>query len=117
MIVADASALIAFLDADDEHHERAISAFIDVDQFFVHPITLAEVLVHPARHGQATGVMARLAAIGMAMSPAPLDPLALAGLRASSRLKMPDCIVVVTARYHGLPLLTFDDRIRRAVAE
>ena len=51
LIVADASALIAYLNPGDAHHADAVQGLIDVDQFVVHPVTLAEVLVHPARSG------------------------------------------------------------------
>ena len=51
LIVADASALIAYLNPRDAHHADAVQGLIDVDQFVVHPVTLAEVLVHPARSG------------------------------------------------------------------
>ena len=54
MIVLDASALIAHLDADDAQHERAVERMIELAE---HPlgcssITLAEVLVGPARAGR-----------------------------------------------------------------
>lgn len=49
LIVADASALIAYLNPGDAHHADAVQGLIDVDQFVVHPVTLAEVLVHPAQ--------------------------------------------------------------------
>jgi predicted nucleic acid-binding protein len=51
VIVLDASVLIAYLDAEDAEHRRAESLLareID-DQFAANPLTLAEVLVGPAR--------------------------------------------------------------------
>ena len=43
LIVVDASALIAYLDAEDTHHDDAMPSLIAVDRFVVHPVTLAEV--------------------------------------------------------------------------
>jgi predicted nucleic acid-binding protein len=115
--VVDASVLIAYLDPNDVHHADAVEALVAVDQLTVHPLTLAEVLVHPTRQGVAATVLATLTAIGLVVSPLPIDPLALARLRVKSGLKMPDCVVVATATAHGLMVLTFDERLRRVVED
>lgn len=117
LIVADASVLIGWLDDRDAHHRDAIDVLAAVDGFIVHPLTLAEVLVHPARSGREEEVVARLDAIGMQLSDRPLDPVALARIRVSSGLKMPDCVVVACAAEHGLAVATFDDRLRAASAD
>ena len=116
LIVADASVLIGWLDDHDVHHGAAIDVLASVDRFVVHPLTLAEVLVHPARGGREDDVVARLEAIGMMVSSRPLEPVDLARLRATTRLKMPDCVVLACARAHGLGIATFDESLR-AVAE
>ena len=54
MIVLDASVLIALLDGEDAHHQRAetlLAQEID-DDFAASSLTLAEVLVAPAREGR-----------------------------------------------------------------
>lgn len=114
MIVVDASVLIAWLDERDVHHEEAIDTLASVERFVVHPLTLAEVLVHPARSGRERDVLARLERIGMVVSTLPLDPVALAGLRATTKLKMPDCVVLSCAQSHGLPVATFDAALSAA---
>lgn len=51
MIVLDASVLIAYLDSEDAHHTRAetlLAKEID-DDFAASSLTVAEVLVMPAR--------------------------------------------------------------------
>jgi predicted nucleic acid-binding protein len=116
VVVIDASVLIAWLDDHDRHHATAIDVLSDVERFVVHPLTLAEVLVHPARQGQEGEVVTRLSAIGMIVSSQALEPVGLARLRATTRLKMPDCVVLATAQAHGLPLVTFDDTLRSAAA-
>lgn len=109
--MVDASVLIALLDERDEHHADAIDVFTMSPRFVVHPLTLAEVLVHPVRLGQESEVVARLTAIGMSIAPHELDAVELARLRAASGLKMPDCIVVATARSLGTTIVTFDRRL------
>lgn len=116
LIVVDASVLIGWLDDSDAHHVEAIDVLAAVEQFVVHPLTLAEVLVHPARSGLETDVMARLEAIGMVVSNEPLDPVSLAKLRATTKLKMPDCVVLACANVHGLDLASFDDSLRAVAA-
>lgn len=114
LIVADASALIAFLDESDAHHEEAIERIIEVTELLVHPLTLGEVLVHPVRTGTVDDVVIRLEAIGMTQSEASLDARSLAELRTSCGLKMPDCVVLATAIHHGVGVLTFDRRLAQA---
>ena len=114
LIVADASVLIGWLDDEDAHHGEAIDVLASVDRFVVHPLTLAEVLVHPARGGREDEVVARLEAVGMMVSSRPLDPVGLARLRATTRLKMPDCVVLACAHTHGLGVATFDESLQAA---
>jgi predicted nucleic acid-binding protein len=112
LTVVDASVLIGWLDDRDPHHAAAIEVLAAVDRFMVHPLTLAEVLVHPARHGREGEVVARLEAIGMVVSTLPIDPIALARVRAATGLKMPDCVVLVCAMTHEAGVATFDERLR-----
>ncbi|MEZ5273760.1 MAG: PIN domain-containing protein [Ilumatobacteraceae bacterium] len=116
LIVADASVLIGWLDDRDPHHQEAIDVLAAVERFIVHPLTLAEVLVHPARTGREGEVVSSLEAIGMVLSTQPMDPVGLARLRVASRLKMPDCVVLWCARAHGADVATFDDALRSAAA-
>jgi predicted nucleic acid-binding protein len=114
VIVADASVLIAYLSPGDEHHSRAVDALVDHDQFVVHPLTIAEVLVHPTRTGSEHSVLATLLSIGLRPAVTQIDPVPLARLRATTGLKMPDCIVLMTAQQHACGILTFDDRLAAA---
>lgn len=114
LTVADASVLIGWLDDHDALHHAAIEELSALDGFVVHPLTLAEVLVYPARHGREHDVLARLEAVGMVVSSLPLDPVTLARLRATTSLKVPDCVVLACAKAHGLGVTTFDERLRAA---
>ena len=116
LIVVDASALIAYLDADDTHHDDAVPSLIAVDRFLVHPVTLAEVLVHPVRRGTEMDVRNTLITIGLRESPMTIDPVSLARLRVETGLKMPDTLVVATAIWHDAAVLAFDARLRAAAA-
>lgn len=117
LIAADASALIAYLDPDDADHAAAIQGLVDVDRFIVHPVTLTEVLVHPVRQGTEVDVVNILASIDMVASDMAIEPMALARLRADSGLKLPDCLVLATAIWHHVGVLTFDDQLRAAAED
>jgi len=54
VIVLDASVLIAYLDSDDSHHAAAETLLMEAvdDDIAAKPLTLAEVLVAPARQSR-----------------------------------------------------------------
>ncbi len=117
MIVLDASVLIAYLDSEDAHHTRAetlLAQEID-DDFAASSLTVAEVLVMPARQ-------LRLDAAREALADLDVKELALAGdsavklaqLRASTGLKMPDCCVLLAAEDVQARVASFDDRLNDA---
>lgn len=117
MIVLDASVLIAYLDSDDDHHERAeelLAREID-DEFAVNSLTLAEVLVVPARVNRMPAARAALDALEVRELSFPADAgVRLAVLRAATMLKMPDCCVLLAAEESNARLASFDDRLARA---
>ncbi len=114
MIVVDASVLIAFLDPNDVHHDAAVALLETASPpLVVHPITAAEVLVAPARHGLADRVWADLLAIGVQVDDTPIEPMQLARLRVETGCKLPDCCVIATAVALRVAVATFDDRLRK----
>ena len=120
MIVLDASVLIAHLDATDNHHERAGVILRDAveEPLGASPITLAEVLVGPARAGEvdrATALLHELDVTSLRL----LDdaPARLAVLRADTGLKLPDCCVLLAAEQTRGAVATFDDRLANAATE
>ncbi len=120
MIVLDASVLIAHLDATDLHHERASALLIDAadEALAASPITLAEVLVGPARAGKVDQGAALLHDLDVTSVPLLEDaPPRLAMLRAATGLKMPDCCVLLAAEQTHSALATFDDRLASAAVE
>ena len=120
MIVFDASVLIAYLDADDDLHadaEALLAGAID-DDFGANSLTLAEVLVVPARTGRMEAVQSALREIEMDELPFPSDTaVRLARLRASTGLKMPDCCVLLAAEDHHATVASFDDRLVQAAED
>lgn len=117
MIVLDASVLIAYLDGEDTHHAaaaRLLTRAID-DDLGANPLTLAEVLVVPARDGRLDAVRAVLRDLDVEELPLPADSaVRLAQLRVSTGLKMPDCCVLLTAEDVGARVACFDDGLMEA---
>ncbi len=119
MIVLDASVLIAYLDGDDSHHLAAQSLLAEaVDHDLgVNPLTLAEVLVVPARDGRLEPTQAALRDLEVDELPVPSDTAArLARLRATTGLKMPVCCVLLAAEDAAASLATFDNRLVQTAA-
>jgi predicted nucleic acid-binding protein len=113
VIVLDANVLIALLDKHDAHHAAAAQLMLDTPPpYAVHALTLAEVLVGPARRGVEEEVLRDLADIGVKVDGEREDEaLRLARLRAQHRLKMPDTCVLSVADRFQVPLVTFDGRL------
>lgn len=115
----DASILIAHLDANDVHHERAGELLLEVvdDALGASPITLAEVLVGPARAGQLDRGTAMLHQLEVTSVGLDEDaPTRLAALRAGTSLKLPDCCVLLAAEQTHGTVATFDDRLANAAS-
>ena len=119
MIVVDASVLIAHLDERDALHARAGDALLAAAdrRFGCSPITLAEVLVGPARRDRLDAARVAMAELEIEEVPLGEDaPVRLASLRAESGLKLPDCCVLLAAQDAAADaVLTFDDALARAV--
>lgn len=106
LTVLDAGVLIAVLNADDAHHDRARQALAAVrdrgDRLVVPASAYAEVLVAPLRQNPASGDLVDdfLEALPASVEPATRQIASqAAALRAShgSRLRLPDALVVATA--------------------
>ena len=120
MIVLDASVLIAHFESTDAHHERATQLLVNAadEPLAASPLTLAEVLVGPARAGNLDAAQAAIQALEIASITLTDDaPLRLAMLRASTRLRLPDCCVLLAAETAQAPIATFDDRLASSANE
>jgi predicted nucleic acid-binding protein len=120
VIVFDASVLIAYLDAEDAQHHKAeamLAREID-DEFAANPLTLAEVLVGPARTGRLDAARSALRELEIAEQSFPADTaVRLARLRADTGLRMPDCCVLLAAQDTAARLATLEERLIRGAEE
>ncbi len=114
MIVLDASVLIAHLDSSDANHERATKLLLKAadDPLGASPLTLAEVLVGPARADRLEAALSALGELDVTTIRLAEDaPARLASMRATTRLRLPDCCVLLAARDAQAAVATFDDRL------
>jgi predicted nucleic acid-binding protein len=119
VIVLDASPLIAYFDAADALHARAVASVqrLGGRRLATSPVTLAEVLVGPTRNGALEVILTGLEILQVEEIGLPDDAaVRLASLRATTRLKLPDCCVLLAAQQGAAAVLTFDDRLA-AVSE
>ena len=120
MIVLDASVLIAYLDAEDDHHAAAETLLIQAidDDLAANSFTLAEVLLVPVRDGRLDPVQAALRDLEVQELPFPVDTaVRLAQLRATTGLGMPDCCVLLAAEDAAASVASFDERLAQAAED
>lgn len=114
----DAGVIIAFLDADDAHHDAARSALANAvdntERLALAASALAECLVGPARTGPKAVEIVRTLIERLPASVVDLDAdiaAHAAGLRARHRsLKLPDALVLATAEHSRADQLITTDR-------
>lgn len=122
-LILDASVLVGLLDTRDSHHDRAVDEVDQADRSDQPLLTPAsaysEALVAFARVGRV--IDAREAISGMGITVVPLTaPIAerAAELRARhNSLRLPDALVLATARRHDGVLLTYDQRLARVARD
>lgn len=120
MIVADASWVVALRDPSDDHHPQAasINRGLDAEDVWLHPVTLAECLVAPARLGVLPDAVLRLRAAFEIPEFERDAPLRWAALRAETGLRLPDAVVLDTAlRHQARAIVTFDAGLATAASE
>jgi predicted nucleic acid-binding protein len=120
VIVLDANALIALLGPSDPLHRRAVDGFkrIGPARYRISPLTHAKVLVGPTRAGTLERTRTAITALGVEELEPPADAAArLAGLRATTSLKLGDCCVILAAQQTSGAILTFDDRLAATAQE
>ena len=117
MIVLDATVLIGFLDATDLHHDAALDLLERrfADGFAASVLTVAEALVHPTRVDRQDAALASLVKIDVQIIPIEAsDAAALARVRNSYRVRMPDAVALHAALSTGAELATFDEALTAA---
>ena len=122
-VALDSDVVIAFLDAGDDQHERAVAALRPAlaagDKILVPASVYAEVMVRPLQRGREQAVDDFLQAADAAVVPIDRDiARRAAGLRARHRsLRLPDALSLATALASDAELLTLDRRLQRVIAQ
>jgi predicted nucleic acid-binding protein len=120
VIVLDASVLIAHLESADAHHDRATDLLLEHadEPMAASVVTVAEVLVGAERIQRRDVGVSALASLGLVRVAVTTDhPERLSDLRARTRLKLPDCCVLLAAEVVDGRVATFDDRLAAHAAE
>lgn len=118
-LILDASVLIGLLDTSDAHHGAAVddveAADRRGDEILTPASAYSEALVFFARAGRVADAREAIAAMGIVVTPltAAIAESAARLRAAHERLRLPDAIVLATARVLGTDLLTYDDRLAR----
>ena len=114
MIVLDASVLIGHFEPADAHHDDASALLKEhsFEPFAASVITLAEVYTGAARAGRSDRLQQLLAQLQVESIDLPAGAaLRLGELRATTKLKLPDCCVLFAAEQHSAAIATFDDTL------
>ena len=116
-VALDADVVIAFLDASDDQHQRAIAALrprlTAGDRLVLAASVYAEILVHPIKRNADHVIDEFIGAIGADIVAIDRDIARRAAqLRASHRgLRLPDALSLATALATGAQLLTLDHQL------
>jgi predicted nucleic acid-binding protein len=120
-LILDASVVIGLLDAVDAHHDQAVRDVDEADSAETKLLTPAsaysEALVAFARAGRTADARDAIAAMGITVVPMNQAIAERAAeIRARhGRLRLPDAIILATAREIRADLLTYDDSLSRIV--
>ena len=118
MIILDASVLIAHFTPGDAHGSSALEILDTEEELALHFLTLAEILVHPAKVGAERTIHKALDTLGVMQLPVtPDEPSRIARIRATTSLRMPDACVLAAALHHGASLATFDAHLARVAKD
>jgi len=120
VIILDASVLIGHFEPADTHHADATALLREraSDSFAASVITLAEVYVGAARAAQADKLQLMLEQLQIEILDLPARAARRLGeLRATTKLKTPDCCVLYSAQQRHAAIATFDDKLAARAAE
>lgn len=117
-VVVDAGVVIGLLDADDAHHDAVLAELRKVrdsgDALLLPASAFSEVLVEPARRSSAAVAETASGLHRVPMNIVPVDEgiaMEASFLRAEHRsLRLPDALVIATARVHSAAVLVTTDR-------
>ncbi len=108
MIILDACVLISHYSGDN-HAARALNILDTEETLTIHPLTLAECSVAPARFQKLSRFRKDITRLGLEVWEPDLDHVyRVATLRATTPLRIPDCCALDLARFQKAILATFD---------
>ena len=120
MIVVDANILIGLYDPEDANHsaaERLLLANAG-ENLAMSALTLTEFLVRPVSVGKVTQAEALISTLGIVVSSlSAADAPHIAHVRAQTKLKLPDAVVLWLAQSLSATLMTVDDRLAKVAQE
>ena len=122
-VALDADVVIAFLDASDDQHQRAIDVLrprlAAGDRIVLAASVYAEILIHPIKRNADNAIDEFISASGADIIAIDRDIARRAAqLRAThSRIRLPDALSLATALATGADLLTFDQRLGKIASE
>ena len=119
MIILDASVLIGHFESADAHHAEATALLTAhaSESFAASVITLAQVYVGAARAEKTDQLDQLLARLQIDSLDLPAGAARRLGqLRATTKLKMPDCCVLYSAEQHNAAIATVDDTLAARAA-
>lgn len=120
MIVLDAGVLIALNDRDDAHHSGVVRFFDGNagERFAAGGVTLAESLVHAVAAGTVEGLLEDYEVLGIVPLDVPGEAAGtIARIRAETRLRLPDALVLYACERERAELATTDIRLAQVAAE
>jgi predicted nucleic acid-binding protein len=120
VIVLDAGVLIALNARDDAHHSQVVRFFDSNagERFAAGAITLAESLVHAVAAGVAEALLEDYEALGIEPFDVPGEAAGtVARIRAETRLRLPDVLVLYACEREHAELATTDIRLAQVAAD
>jgi predicted nucleic acid-binding protein len=118
-VILDSSALIALYSNHDKHHDWAMKMFMETIEFqLAMPVlTYAEALIHPLRSGKKKEFQAGIRGLGIEISSIPHESVdQIAELRASTKLRMPDVVVLSEAMNTSSAIATTDQLLAKTAS-
>lgn len=116
-VILDANFLIALYNESDVHHGWAREVMLDTlsDELFIPALSYAETLVRPAITKQSELLIDALSELGIEVVPlVESSAVHLAHVRADSKLRMPDAVVLQVALEKGSAIATSDQTLAKA---
>lgn len=118
-VILDSSVLIALYNDSDKHHQWAMRILLETleSKLAMPVITYAEALIHPLRAGKKKEFEAGVRGLGIEVCSIPSESMnQIAELRASTKLRMPDVVVLNEAMTTDSAIATTDQLLAQTAS-